>query len=41
MSVDDEWEFKELRVDNAKFKRLVPDSELERLMLEEIAERKF
>jgi transposase-like protein len=41
MSVDDAKELKELRVENAKLKRLVADSELEKLMLKEIAKGKF
>jgi len=40
MSVDDAKELKELRVENAKLKRLVADSELEKLMLKEIAKGK-
>jgi len=35
MSVDDAKELKELRVENAKLKRLVADSELEKLMLKQ------
>ena len=41
MSVDDAKELKELRVENAKLKRLVADAELEKLMLREIAKGKF
>jgi len=41
MSVDDARELKELRVENAKLKRLFADSELEKLMLKEIAKGKF
>ena len=41
MSVDDAKELKELRLENAKLKRLVADSELEKLMLKEIAKGKF
>ena len=41
MSIDDAKELKELRVENAKLKRLVADSELEKLMLKEIAKGKF
>jgi len=41
MSVDDAKELKELRVENAKLKRLVADSELEKLMLKEIPKGKF
>jgi putative transposase len=41
MSVDDAKELKELRTENAKLKRLVADSELEKLMLKEIAKGKF
>jgi putative transposase len=40
MSVDDAKELKELRLENAKLKRLVADSELEKLMLKEIAKGK-
>ena len=40
-SVDDAKELKELRLENAKLKRLVADSELEKLMLKEIAKGKF
>ncbi len=41
MSVDDAKELKELRLENAKLKRLVAGSELEKLMLKEIAKGKF
>lgn len=41
MSVDNAKELKELRLENAKLKRLVEDSELEKLMLKEIAKGKF
>ena len=41
MSIDDAKELKELRVENAKFIRLVADSEVEKLMLKEIAKGKF
>ena len=41
MSVDNAKELKELRLENAKLKRLVADSELEKLMLKEIAKGKF
>jgi transposase-like protein len=41
MIVDDAKELKELRLENAKLKRLVADSELEKLMLKEIAKGKF
>jgi len=41
MSVDDAKELKELRVENVKLKRLVADSELEKLILKEIAKGKF
>ncbi len=41
MSIDDAKELKELRVENAKLKRLVADSELEKLMFKEIAKGKF
>jgi len=40
MSIDDAKEIKELHVENAKLKRLVADSELEQLMLEEIDKAK-
>ena len=40
MSVDDAKELKELRLENAKLKRLVADPELEKLMLKEIAQGK-
>ena len=40
MSIDDAKELTELRVENAKLKRLVADSELEKLMLKEIAKGK-
>jgi len=41
MSVDDAKELQELRLENSKLKRLVADSELEKLMLKEIAKGKF
>ena len=41
MGIDDAKELKELRLENAKLKRLVADSELEELMLKEIAKGKF
>jgi transposase-like protein len=41
MSVDDAKEPKELRTENAKLKRLVADTELEKMMLKGIAQGKF
>jgi len=40
MSIDDAKGLKDLHVKNAKLKRLIADSELEKLMLKEISKAK-